>query len=115
MYQFSYAEILDDSPLLARERERQAVDRSIELLIEAEKAGVHSREAVDAVTLVQRLWAALMEDLAHPSNALPQALRAQLISIGVWMMREAEEIRQGRSSNFKGLIEVSTSIRDGLK
>ena len=44
MYQFSYAEVLDETPKGARERERQAIDRSIELLREAEKAGVDSRE-----------------------------------------------------------------------
>ena len=37
MYQFSYAEVLDETPKGARERERQAIDRSIELLREAEK------------------------------------------------------------------------------
>jgi flagellar biosynthesis regulator FlaF len=31
------------------------------------------------------------------------------------MMREAEQIRLEASSNFKGLIDVSTAIRDGLE
>jgi flagellar protein FlaF len=38
-----------------------------------------------------------------------------LISIGLWIMREAEQIRLEKSSNFRGIIEVSTAIRDGLK
>jgi flagellar biosynthesis regulator FlaF len=29
-------------------------------------------------------------------------------------MREAEQIRLEKSENFKGMIEVSTTIRDGL-
>ena len=45
MYQFSYAEVLDETPKGARERERQAIDRSIELLRQAEQQGVRSREA----------------------------------------------------------------------
>jgi flagellar protein FlaF len=115
MYQFSYAEVLDETPKGARERERQAIDRSIELLREAEKAGVNSREAIEAVLYVRRLWGLLIEDLAGPENDLPKALRADLISIGLWIMREAEEIRLEKSDNFKGMIDVSMSIRDGLK
>lgn len=114
MYQFSYAEVLDETPRSAREREREAIDRSIELLREAEASGVRSREAVEAVLFVRRLWSYFIEDLTKAENDLPQALRADLISVGLWVMREAEQIRLEKSENFKGLIEVSSSIRDGL-
>ena len=30
-------------------------------------------------------------------------------------MREAEAIRLGKSENFKGIIEITTLIREGLK
>jgi flagellar protein FlaF len=56
-----------------------------------------------------------VEDLGNPENALPKELRANLISIGLWLLREAEEVRQGRSDNFEGLIEVSQIIRDGIQ
>jgi flagellar protein FlaF len=115
MYQFSYAEVLDETPKGARERERQAIDRSIELLRAAEKSGARSREAMEAVLYVRRLWAFLIEDLARPENDLPKPLRADLISIGLWLMREAEQVRLESSENFKGMIDVSTSIRDGLR
>ena len=80
----------------------------------ADKAGPQSREAVEALLFVRKLWAILVEDLAKPENDLPQKLRADLISIGLWVMREAEQIRLEKSANFKGMIEVSQSIRDGL-
>jgi flagellar protein FlaF len=115
MYQFSYAEVLDETPKGARERERQAIDRSIDLLKAAESSGVRSRESVEALLYVRRLWGYFIEDLAKPENDLPDALRADLISVGLWVMREAEEIRFERSDNFKGLIEVSGAIRDGLQ
>lgn len=115
MYQFSYAEVLDETPSSARERERHAIEHSIKLLEAADKAGVRSREAVDALLFVRRLWATLLEDLASPENDLPQKLRAELISIGIWVMREAEQIRLEKSAGFKGIIEVSAAIRDGLK
>ena len=74
MYQFSYAEVLDETPRGARERERQAIGRSIELLQEADAKGARSREAVDALLFVRRLWGALMEDLSSPDNDLPADL-----------------------------------------
>jgi flagellar biosynthesis activator protein FlaF len=115
MYQFSYAEVLDETPQGARERERLAIAHSIDLLQAAEKSGVRSRESIEAVLFVRRLWSVLVEDLAQPENDLPKALRADLISIGLWIMREAEQIRLEKSANFRGIIEVSQSIKDGLQ
>jgi flagellar protein FlaF len=114
MYQFSYAEVLDETPQTARQRERQAIEHSIQLLQAAEKAGVRSRETVEGLHFVRRLWSVLIEDLAKTENDLPQQLRADLISIGLWIMREAEEIRLEKSDNFKGIIEVSQTICEGL-
>ena len=114
MYQFPYAEVLEETPQSARQREREAIERSIELLQAAEKAGVHSRESVEALLFVRKLWSVLIEDLAKADNDLPNQLRADLISIGLWIIREAEQIRLEKSANFKGIIEVSVTIRDGL-
>jgi flagellar biosynthesis activator protein FlaF len=115
MYRFSYAEVLEETPQTARERERLALQHSIDLLKTGEEKGPSSREAVDAIYFVRRLWAFLIEDLAKPENDLPQQLRADLISIGLWIMKEAEQVRLGNSTNFKGLIEVSQLIADGLQ
>lgn len=115
MYQFSYAEIETDSVADARDRERQLFDRSIRLLQGAKVAGVNSNETTEAIHFMSRVWTSFMEDLASPDNALPKELRASLISIGLWLLREAEAVRQGRSNNFDGLIEVSQIIRDGIQ
>lgn len=115
MYQFSYAEVAQDVCIDARERERQAFDRSIELLQKAETSSAQSSTVIQAIYVTRSLWSVLIEDLASAENDLPQQIRAQLISIGLWIMREAEAIRLGKSNNFKGLIEVSTAVRDGLR
>lgn len=115
MYQFSYADIQTDSVADAKERERQLLNRSIELLTTAAAAGSQSMEAVEALHFTNRLWTNFVEDLGSGDNALPKELRANLISIGLWLLREAEDIRQGRTENFEGLIEVSQIIRDGIQ
>ncbi len=92
-----------------------AIQHSIDMLKAAEERGPGSREAIEALTFTRKLWAFFIEDLARPENGLPRQLRADLISIGLWIMRESEEIRLGNSSNFKELIEVSQLISDGLR
>ena len=114
MYKFYYDEVLDESPKVARETERGALEKAIAMLSLAEQKGVQSRECVEALYYVRRLWGIFIEDLARPENGLPPKLRADLVSVGLWVMREAEEIRLGRSTNFKGLIDVSRTISEGL-
>jgi flagellar protein FlaF len=115
MYQFSYADIQTDSVADAKDRERQLLTRSIDLLSAAHERGSTSLEAIEAIHFLNRVWTSFIEDLGSADNELPRELRANLISIGLWLLREAEEVRQGRSDNFEGLIEVSQIIRDGIQ
>jgi flagellar protein FlaF len=115
MYRFSYAEILEDSSSECREREKLALDRAIDLLKGAAANGIKSLEGREAITFVQRLWSILIDDLLSADNGLPDALRAELVSIGLWIMKEADLIQQGRSENYTALIDINTMIRDGLR
>ena len=115
MYQFSYADVQTDSIADAKDRERQLLSRSIDLLSTAHTKGHRSTEAIEAIQFMNRVWTSFIEDLGSAENQLPVELRANLISIGLWLLREAEEVRQGRSNNFEGLIEVSQIIRDGIQ
>jgi len=115
MYQFSYADIQTDSIADAKDRERQLLDRSIDLLLLARDAGVNSLQSIEAIHFLHRIWTTFIEDLGSSENELPKELRANLISIGLWLLREAESVRQGTSDNFEGLIEVSQIIRDGIQ
>ncbi|CCB67529.1 MULTISPECIES: flagellar biosynthesis regulator FlaF [unclassified Hyphomicrobium] len=114
MYKFSYEETLSESGNRQRENERLALEQSVALLKTAEKAGPQSREAIDAIIFLNRLWSFFLEDLAKPENGLPDDVRAKLISIGIWMLKEAEAISNGKSRNFAGLIDVSNVIAEGL-
>lgn len=115
MYRFSYAEILEDASDGCRERERMAFNHAIDLLKAASSAHSSAPERSDAISFVQRLWTILIEDLMSSENGLPEALRAQLVSIGLWVMKEADLVRQGESKNLTALIEINSMIRDGLK
>ncbi|MFI4996019.1 MAG: flagellar biosynthesis regulator FlaF [Hyphomicrobiales bacterium] len=114
MYQFSYSEIVEDTAEDCRARERRAFEHAISLLKAAREKGSESRECAEALFYLGTLWRALMDDLLHPENGLPQALRASLVSIGLWISKEADMIRLAKSTNFEGLIEINSILRDGL-
>jgi flagellar protein FlaF len=115
MYQFSYAEVAEESPQEMRMLERKVIDQAIDLLRIAKAKGPQSRELVDALFYYRRLWSIFMDDLANPENELPEALRAGLISIGIWMVKEIELVRSGKSNDLTSMIEITEIIRDGLK
>jgi flagellar protein FlaF len=115
MIQFSYAEIMEDDLTVARERERQVLTRSIELLEAAKGKGNYGKDGIEAVFYTRRVWTRFIEDLKHPENELSLELRANLISIAIWILKECEQIRRRKNTNYQGIIDVTTIIRDGLK
>ena len=115
MYRFSYAEVIEDSAAECRQRERDIFQRAIALLKAADGSAHNSPQMLNAIVFVQRLWSFLISDLSSPDNGLPEKLRGQLISVGLWVMRESDLIVRGEASSVTALIDVNTMIKDGLK
>lgn len=114
MNRAGYSEALVDDQQEARERERMALNRSIRLLETARADGVNTVSAAAAISFTAKLWTLLIEDLADPGNGLARELRGQLISVGIWILRELEQLRSGAASSFDDIIAVCKAIRDGL-
>lgn len=110
-----YKEMQSESFAAARRREADLLQNSIDMLEDACPQGLGSLAMVEAVHFTTRLWTALLCDLADADNALPADLRASLISIGIWVLRQAEAIRRGDPANVNGVIGISAIVRDGLK
>lgn len=67
-------------------------------------------EALDANRL---LWNVLSADCAVAENSLPPALRAQIISLALWVTRYSSEVlREG--AELDPLIDVNRSMMEGL-
>ena len=115
MYEFSYNEVVEESPQLMRAHERRAMDRVIDLLRAARARGPGTREVVEALYYLRRLWAIFLDDLRNPDNELPEQLRAGIVSIGIWMNKEIDRVRSGKTSDLTPMIEINEIIRDGLK
>ncbi len=115
MYQAFYDEVLEDDQAVGRRAEYQALDRCVHLLGRAAAAGPQSRECVEALHWTRELWQVMVAALADDANALPVELRARLISIGLWILKEAEAIRLGRSTGFAAMADICAIVRDGLR
>ena len=115
MYQFSYAEALEDDQTAARRLEAQVLGRAAELLQIAAAAPRGSRAGIEALHFTRQLWMSLVNELVAPDNALPAELKASLVSIGIWILKEAEAIRLGASQNYAGIADICGIIRDGLR
>ena len=102
------------SPQAMRAQERIALDQVISLLRTAAEKGAKSRECVVALYQLRRLWAVFIEDLSNPENALPEPMRAGIISIGIWVNKEVDRVRSGATSDLTPLIEINEIIRNGL-
>jgi|SRR4051794_17333362 flagellar protein FlaF len=110
----AYEMVVEDSSREARARERRALSLGIDRL-ERLQRGVLSREdMIESLLYVRRLWVVFIEDLAHPENGLPDKLRAGIISIGLWVVKETDRLRDEGSSDVMQLIEINRLIRDAL-
>ncbi|WLT08972.1 flagellar biosynthesis regulator FlaF [Bartonella apihabitans] len=114
MYQMRYEDVMEDDQMGARERESILFDRCIKMLRAAQKAGPSTRETYEAVAFTRKLWIILIEDLGLAENALPTELKASLISIGFFILKEIQRLENGETADFDALVEISKSIRDGL-
>ena len=110
----AYEAAVDDSAYEARSRERQALSLGIDRLERIQKDRFSVEDLVESLLYVRRLWTIFIEDLAHPENALPEKLRADIISIGLWVVKEADRLREQRSNDVEQLIEINRLIRDAL-
>jgi flagellar biosynthesis activator protein FlaF len=114
MYKRVYDEVGDETSEKIRSNEVRALSHSIQLMTKGQKSGVGTRDSIEAMFFVSRLWGVLLEDLASPDNALPDELRAKIISIGIWALKYVEDFRRGHKKDFQPLIDVSSTILKGL-
>lgn len=82
-------------------------------LLAAEESEMNFSDRIKAAHRNRELWQTLAYDLADAGNALPEGLRAQLLSIAIWVSRETERVIKENSA-LENLIEVNRSIMSGL-
>ena len=68
---------------------------------------------IDAIDWNRRLWSTLAQDCANPGNQLPVQVRANIISLSLWVGRHSSAVMRGEES-FEDLIEVNKMIMQAL-
>lgn len=68
---------------------------------------------IDAIDWNRRLWTTLSGQCIDPDNKLPEAVRAQIISLALWVSRYSSEVVQ-QGASLEPLIDVNKSMMAGL-
>ena len=76
-----------------------------------DKADITTR--IDAIDWNRRLWSTLSTSCSEPSNAMPQALRAQIISLDLFIGRHSSAVMRGEG-DFETLIDINRMVMQGL-
>ena len=79
----------------------------------AERANILARGLRADIAENRQLWARLQGDLAGAGNQLPAALKANLISLSLWVDRACGEVLGG-GDGLQALIDVNQNILGGL-
>lgn len=114
-YRLHYAEIQSGSQVDSRGLERGLLLRSVSMMREAMADPASHAKTVEARLFSSRIWTVLLEDLSSSDNHLPIETRAGLISIGIWVLRELEALRETESTGFDDLVEITGMIAEGLQ
>jgi flagellar biosynthesis activator protein FlaF len=75
--------------------------------------GLKSQDFYKAIDWNRRLWLTLQMDLASNENRFPDSLKANIISIAIWVDKHSRIVLRGEST-LEPLISVNRSIMEGL-
>lgn len=68
---------------------------------------------MDALDWNRRLWTVLATDCSTEENTLPEAVRAQIISLSLWVGRHTSGVMTG-DEEFGPLIDINRMMMQGL-
>lgn len=83
-------------------------------LMEAEKLERSQiRERMDALDWNRRMWSMFALDCASDGNKLPEQLRANIISLSLWVNRHTSLVMRNKEE-IAALIDVNRTVMQGL-
>jgi flagellar biosynthesis activator protein FlaF len=82
-------------------------------MMDAKERGGRGKKFIEAVDWNRRMWLTLQMDLASDQNGLTDELRAQLISVAIWVDKHSSAALRG-DVPIDPLITVNRTIMEGL-
>ncbi|NWH07196.1 MAG: flagellar biosynthesis regulator FlaF [Alphaproteobacteria bacterium] len=83
-------------------------------LVEVRELPRTDKRVIAAIGRNRQLWTTLASDCSDPGNQLPQGLRAQIISLSLWVGRYSSKVmREG--ATIDPLVDINRTIMQGLE
>ena len=82
-------------------------------LIDAKDCSKTDPKLHDALHWNRRMWSTFATDCAVEGNQLPKMLRAQIISLSIWVGKHSSKIIR-EDEDIQALIDVNKSVMEGL-
>lgn len=96
-----------------RELEYRAFGQVTAGLVRLKEGEATASAKAEALEANRKLWNLLSADCSAPENALPLALRGQIISLALWVARYSSQvIRDG--ADVEPLIDINRTMMEGL-
>lgn len=97
-----------------RQTEYRLFGQVTRALMEAEKLERSQiRERMDALDWNRRMWSMLAADCAGDGNKLPAQIRANIISLSLWVNRHTSLVMRNKEE-IGPLIDINRTIMQGL-
>jgi len=98
---------------LPRSTEFRLVSQITAEMISARDAGLKGAGLMAALHRNREMWSTFASACAAPGNALPDTLRAGIISLALWADRFTSDVMANRES-VDDLIDVNRMLLEGL-
>jgi flagellar biosynthesis activator protein FlaF len=83
-------------------------------LISAQRAGITGGPLAEAVDWNRKLWRTLATDCLDERNQLPQELRANIVSLSLWVTKYSKDVTR-KGAPLDPLIDINRTIMQGLQ
>jgi len=82
--------------------------------MDAKSSGAKGTPLVDVIDRNRRLWSMLAGDCMSEGNQLPKELRAQIVSLAIWVSKYSTDVMH-QGASLDPLIDINRNIMQGLK
>ncbi len=82
-------------------------------MVSAKEGGLVGAALARALSRNREMWNVFSNDCASNDNGLPEALRAGIISLAIWVDKHTSAVIGGREE-IDELIDVNRSVMEGL-
>ncbi|MEM7288882.1 MAG: flagellar biosynthesis regulator FlaF [Pseudomonadota bacterium] len=114
MFVQAYRDITADDQGKERSNEREIISMTIARMVACDTNPNDGLARVKTIHFVKDVWTYFMNDLASSENAMPTELKASLFSLGIFVLKHLQRMRDETDAKFAPLIEISETIKKGL-